>query len=175
MRPPEVSERGRREPTPRLSSISPWIAFELPPPRGSPDSLGGGTGASGAPPWLACLPCAAHHARPNLTDLLSYCKRSPRLKGRSLSVAGLNPPEGRPKKRGAPQVRRPSRADVGIRPGLRSRTDPRALELGPVQVEQVGAGLAAGDRAEHEEELVGPRHRDREVLSRPGGRVAGGD
>src|SRR4051812_20779414 len=40
MRPPEVSERERREPTPRLSSISPWIAFELPPPRGPPGLLG---------------------------------------------------------------------------------------------------------------------------------------
>src|SRR4051794_15514926 len=90
MRPPEVSERGRREPTPRLSSISPWIAFELPPPRGSPDSLGGGTGASGAPPWLACLPCVDHHARPNLNHLLLDCKRSPRLSSRSLSAPGRN-------------------------------------------------------------------------------------
>src|SRR4051812_29307877 len=56
---------------------------------GIPGLLGCGTVASGAPLWLACLPCAAHHARPNLTDLLSYCKRSPLLRGRSLS-----PPAG---------------------------------------------------------------------------------
>ena len=40
---------------------------------------------------------------------------------------------------------------------LGSDSDPRALELGPVEVEQVAAGGATGDRSEHEEQLVRPR------------------
>src|SRR3954452_18933706 len=55
------------------------------------------------------------------------------------------------------------------------RADSGALELDPVQVEQVGAGLAASDGPEHEEQLVGAGHGDWEVLARPGGGVAGRD
>ena len=102
------------------------------------------------PVLLAYRNCVALRSARNLTHLLSECKKSRPLNRKSFARPR---PEGVRRLRGAP-----SAWNGGSDPELGRDAHPRALELGPVQVEQVGAGLAAGDRAEHEEELVRPRH-----------------
>ena len=54
------------------------------------------------------------------------------------------------------------------------RPDTLADELDPVEVEEVVARRPAGDRPEHQEYAVRPRHRERHRLARPRAGAAGG-
>src|SRR4051794_10863542 len=136
---------------PGASPDSPWVRH----PRQR------GPASSGSPAsWPLQLRWVATEPNRPFVTLQAEVRGSDADLCRRAIQAAMNPLQKR-KKRGAPRAAAPlRRTECWV--GLRGGADPRALELGPVQVEQVRTRLAAGDRAEDEEELVCPRHRDRE-------------